>query len=131
MSTAAEPDRTVVEEVQRLFLRHAGLLRGFILGLLPDHNRAEDVFQEVFLTISRKAAEFRAGRLPLWDPFSFAGAPFAHFGKYCPLYLIYYLFPSPVSLAWIQLLKSVIAFQQIHHSSTVTVRLRPPLRLNP
>jgi hypothetical protein len=55
------------------------------------------------------ASEFRAGRLPLWDPFSFAGAPFAHFGKYCPLYVIYYLFPSPVSLAWIQLFKSVIA----------------------
>jgi RNA polymerase sigma-70 factor (ECF subfamily) len=50
-----------IEEVQRLFLRHAGLLRGFILGLLPDHNRAEDVFQETFLTISRKAAEFESG----------------------------------------------------------------------
>src|SRR5438445_9579847 len=51
----------LVDEVQRLFLRHAGLLRGFILGLLPDHNLAEDVFQEVFLTVTRKAAEFRPG----------------------------------------------------------------------
>jgi RNA polymerase sigma-70 factor (ECF subfamily) len=59
MSSAA--DRPAVEEVQRLFLRHAGLLRGFILGLLPDHNRAEDVFQEVFLTVTRKAGEFRKG----------------------------------------------------------------------
>jgi RNA polymerase sigma-70 factor (ECF subfamily) len=50
-----------IEEVQRLFLRHAGVLRGFILGLLPDHNRAEDVFQETFLTLSRKAAEFQSG----------------------------------------------------------------------
>jgi RNA polymerase sigma-70 factor (ECF subfamily) len=50
-----------IEEVQRLFLRHAGILRGFILGLLPDHNRAEDVFQEVFLTINRKADEFQSG----------------------------------------------------------------------
>jgi RNA polymerase sigma-70 factor (ECF subfamily) len=54
-------DRAAVEEVQRLFLRHAGLLRGFILGLLPDHNRAEDVFQEVFLTVTRKADDFRPG----------------------------------------------------------------------
>jgi RNA polymerase sigma-70 factor (ECF subfamily) len=54
-------DRSSVEEVQRLFLRHAGLLRGFIIGLLPDHNRAEDVFQEVFLTVTRKAHEFRSG----------------------------------------------------------------------
>lgn len=52
---------TPVDEVQRLFLRHAGLLRGFILGLLPDHNLAEDVFQEVFLTVTRKAADFRPG----------------------------------------------------------------------
>jgi RNA polymerase sigma-70 factor, ECF subfamily len=50
-----------IEEVQRLFLRHAGVLRGFILGLLPDHNRAEDVFQEVFLTVSRKSGEFQSG----------------------------------------------------------------------
>jgi RNA polymerase sigma-70 factor, ECF subfamily len=50
-----------VQEVQRLFLRHAGLLRGFILGLLPDHNLAEDVFQDVFLTAAAKADEFRDG----------------------------------------------------------------------
>jgi RNA polymerase sigma-70 factor (ECF subfamily) len=50
-----------IEEVQRLFLRHAGLLRGFILGLLPDPDRAEDVFQEVFLTVTRKAGEFTSG----------------------------------------------------------------------
>src|SRR5262249_57451566 len=64
---AAGADPRAVEEVQRLFLRHAGVLRGFILGLLPDHNRAEDVFQEVFLTVSRKAAEFRPGsNFPAW-----------------------------------------------------------------
>ena len=48
-----------VEEVQRLFLRHSSLLRGFVLGLLPDHARAEDVFQEVFLTVTHKAEDFR------------------------------------------------------------------------
>lgn len=50
-----------VEEVQRLFLRHSGLLRGFILGLLPDRDRAEDVFQETFLTLTRKAGDFIPG----------------------------------------------------------------------
>ena len=50
-----------VQEVQRLFLRNAGLLRGFILGLLPDHNLAEDVFQDVFLTAAAKADDFRDG----------------------------------------------------------------------
>jgi RNA polymerase sigma-70 factor (ECF subfamily) len=61
MAGVTTPNPRAVEEVQRLFLRHAGLLRGFILGLLPDHNRAEDVFQEVFLTITRKAEEFQTG----------------------------------------------------------------------
>jgi RNA polymerase sigma-70 factor (ECF subfamily) len=57
----ADPDTLAVQEVQRLFLRHGSLLRGFILGLLPDHNRAEDVYQELFLTITRIAGEFRTG----------------------------------------------------------------------
>ena len=48
-----------VQEVQRLFLRHAGLLRGFILGLMPDHNLSDDVFQDVFLTVAAKADDFR------------------------------------------------------------------------
>src|SRR5262245_65378843 len=61
MTSNPRPPRQAVEEVQRLFLRHSGVLRGFILGLLPDHNRAEDVFQEVFLTVTRKAAEFVPG----------------------------------------------------------------------
>lgn len=53
--------RVATEEVERLFLRHSSLLRGFVLGLLPDIHRAEDVLQEVFLTLSRKAREFRPG----------------------------------------------------------------------
>jgi RNA polymerase sigma-70 factor (ECF subfamily) len=57
---AADP-ATRIEEVQRLFLRHAGLLRGFILGLMSDRERAEDVFQETFLTVTRKAGEFTPG----------------------------------------------------------------------
>src|SRR5436190_23654946 len=59
--SAAPTHPQATEEVQRLFLRHSAVLRGFILGLLPDHNRAEDVFQELFLTVTRKAADFRPG----------------------------------------------------------------------
>jgi RNA polymerase sigma-70 factor (ECF subfamily) len=49
------------EEVQRLFLRHSGLLRGFVLALVPDPGAAEDLFQEIFLTLTRKAEDFRPG----------------------------------------------------------------------
>jgi hypothetical protein len=55
------------------------------------------------------AAEVRAGRLPTWAPSEYCGAPFAAFPKFSLFNLLYYLFPTPYSLAWIQLLKSLIA----------------------
>jgi RNA polymerase sigma-70 factor (ECF subfamily) len=47
--------------VQQLFVRHQNSLRAFILTLLPDFAEAEDVLQEVFVTITRKAADFQLG----------------------------------------------------------------------
>ncbi|MGH7145231.1 MAG: sigma-70 family RNA polymerase sigma factor [Planctomycetota bacterium] len=55
------------EEVQRLFLKHSSLLRGFILGLLPNFDAADEVLQEVFLTITAKAGDFKLGTdFPAW-----------------------------------------------------------------
>ncbi|MFN4260265.1 MAG: sigma-70 family RNA polymerase sigma factor [Gemmataceae bacterium] len=45
--------------VQKLFLQHAAALRGFIFGLLGDRESANDVFQEVFLTVTANANQFR------------------------------------------------------------------------
>ncbi len=56
-----------VDEVQRLFLRHAGALRGFVTGLHPDMDAAEDLLHETFLIASRKADEFTPGSdFPAW-----------------------------------------------------------------
>lgn len=44
--------------VQLLFVRHAAELRGFILTLQPDFSRVDDIFQEVFLTVTKKAASY-------------------------------------------------------------------------
>lgn len=52
---------THLHEVQCQFLKHSNRLRGFILGLLPDRIAADDVLQEVFLTVSAKATEFQSG----------------------------------------------------------------------
>jgi len=52
-------DRAAAETVQGLFLQHAAALRGFILGLLPDRAAANDVFQEVFLTVTQRAEQYR------------------------------------------------------------------------
>jgi RNA polymerase sigma-70 factor (ECF subfamily) len=46
-------------EVQRLFLRHTGAIKGFILALLRDRTLAEDVLQETYLVVSAKAPQFR------------------------------------------------------------------------
>lgn len=44
--------------VQQLFVRHQGRLKAFVLALCPDFARADDVLQEVFLTVTAKADEF-------------------------------------------------------------------------
>lgn len=48
-------------EVQRLFLKHSGAIKGFILALLRNTSLAEDVLQETFLVVSAKAESFRPG----------------------------------------------------------------------
>jgi hypothetical protein len=52
------------------------------------------------------ARELRAGRLPIWNPKNFAGAPFAGWG-YSPFEFLYYAAPSPVTVAWISLVQSL------------------------
>jgi len=47
--------------VEQLFVKHVSTIRGFIEAFLPDFNRAEDVLQECFLTVSSKAEGFCEG----------------------------------------------------------------------
>jgi RNA polymerase sigma-70 factor (ECF subfamily) len=56
----AEPDDHVLK-VQQLFVRHHGQLSAFVMTLWPDFSRADDVMQEVFLTVTAKAREFSLG----------------------------------------------------------------------
>ncbi len=60
-------------------------------------------------TMEFAAREMRARRIPLWNPLSFAGAPFVAFPKYSPFFLIFCVWPSPTTLAYLQLIKSVLA----------------------
>jgi RNA polymerase sigma-70 factor (ECF subfamily) len=62
MSRAHDPQSDAqVAHVQMLFVQHTSALRGFILALLPDFSRVDDILQETFLTVTRKAAEFEPG----------------------------------------------------------------------
>jgi RNA polymerase sigma-70 factor (ECF subfamily) len=63
LTEATDPPDPIAgrEEVSRLFLSHAPALRGFILAILPDFSLVDDVLQETFLEVNRKAAVFRPG----------------------------------------------------------------------
>jgi len=53
--------------VQQQFLKHSDLIRGFVRGLLADRQRADDVLQETFLAVRRKASDFQPGtNFPKW-----------------------------------------------------------------
>lgn len=66
--------------------------------------------QVMYYESSRRFAtdEIRAGRWPVWDPNGYCGAPFAHYGKFSPLNWLYFAFPVPLTLAWIQVIKSMV-----------------------
>ena len=45
-------------KVQQLFVRHQTQLKAFVVALSPGFAQADDVLQEVFLTVTAKAHEF-------------------------------------------------------------------------
>lgn len=47
--------------VQQLFVQHGAAVKYFVLSLLPSPAEAEDVVQEVFLTVTAKAHDFEEG----------------------------------------------------------------------
>ena len=52
---------SATEEVQLLFVRHENSIRAFVRALQPSLADADDVLQETFLTVSRKASTFVLG----------------------------------------------------------------------
>ncbi|MES2792285.1 MAG: YfhO family protein [Planctomycetota bacterium] len=49
--------------------------------------------------------EFSRGRLPLWQPDNFLGAPFTSWPKYSPFEIPYWIAPHQITLAWMRLLQ--------------------------
>lgn len=53
--------------VQGLFLQFQPAIRGYILSMVPDFSLADDVMQETFLVVTKKAASFEIGTsFPAW-----------------------------------------------------------------
>jgi len=53
-------------------------------------------------------AELREGRLPIWSPYEYCGAP-SYRLPLCPAWFLNYLIASPVVLAWSQVILSIFA----------------------
>lgn len=47
--------------VQQLFVHEISALRGMLWALVPDRHRLDDIVQETFLTVTRKATDFQPG----------------------------------------------------------------------
>ena len=72
-----------------------------------DHTRSDTVDQ-LDPAIQFATSEVRAGRLPLWDPYQYCGAPY-RWPKFSPFFAVHYLLNSPVAVAWRQALAALVA----------------------
>jgi RNA polymerase sigma-70 factor (ECF subfamily) len=52
------PEEQHTAEVQGLFIQYLPVVRSYILSMLPNFSLADDVAQETFLVVSRKATDF-------------------------------------------------------------------------
>lgn len=60
-------NETHTETVQKLFLQFQPAIRSYILSMIPDFSLGDDVLQEVFLVVTRKADDFTLGSsFPAW-----------------------------------------------------------------
>ena len=55
------PESDQIALVPRLFIQNMVLVRGFVIALMPDFSRVDDVVQETFLTVTAKANDFETG----------------------------------------------------------------------
>lgn len=53
------PDSQPNLPMEAQFLQSAATVRGFVFGLVADRAAADDIFQEVFLTVLQRSSDFR------------------------------------------------------------------------
>jgi hypothetical protein len=82
------------------------------IGLAATHDRLlSDPICQIEPMRRFAIAEVRAGRLPLWDPYNYCGAPFLANNQSAvlsPFRLLDYIWPDPRALAWGQMLRAVV-----------------------
>jgi RNA polymerase sigma-70 factor (ECF subfamily) len=56
-----QKDESHTESVQKLFLQYQPAIRSYVLTMIPNFSAADDVVQEIFLVVTRKASDFTLG----------------------------------------------------------------------
>ncbi|MFO0944999.1 MAG: hypothetical protein U1D30_03495 [Planctomycetota bacterium] len=78
----------------------------------PENFVLSDIIESIEFRRRFAVSEVRQGRLPLWNPLNYCGAPFIganNTAVFSPFRLPDYLFPGPETIAWVQLLKALVA----------------------
>lgn len=73
------------------------------------------------------ASEVRAGRVPLWNPYNYCGAPFLaanNTAVFSPFSVPNYFFPGTTTIAWVQLLKALVSGVGAYLFFRVVLRVR-------
>ncbi len=92
----------------RIYLPHTGEWE----HVKPHHEEYSDEILAIEFRRRFAAAEVRAGRLPLWNPYDYCGAPFMaanNTAVFSPFTVPNYFFPGPVTIAWVQLFKALVS----------------------
>lgn len=81
-------------------------------GYRPENIVLSDIVESIEFRRRFAVSEVRQGRLPLWNPLNYCGAPFIganNTAVFSPYRLLDYLFPGPETIAWAQVLKALVA----------------------
>lgn len=93
--------------MDRMYLPQLPETRGYV----PQNSIMIDEVTSIEMRRLYVVEEVREGRLPLWSPYNFCGAPFLaanNTAVFSPFRIIDYLWPSPTAIAWGQLIKSLV-----------------------
>lgn len=93
--------------MDRMYMPQLPEMRGYV----PQNSIMIDEVSSIEMRRLFVVEEVRAGRLPLWNPYNFCGAPFLaanNTAVFSPFRIIDYLWPSPNAIAWGQLIKSLV-----------------------
>ncbi len=94
-------------KVDRCYLPQLPEMRGYV----PLNRIMIDEVTAIEMRRWFAVREVREGRLPLWNPYNFCGAPFLAANNTAVFSLFRlpdYLWPGPTVIAWVQLLKSLV-----------------------